>query len=111
MVVLVIFIFLMLLCSVVSIVLARYIASGGGDGLIAGYGVASNDDKEKYDVKRVRKVTAISLYFVAAMLPLFGITAFLPKDSAMIAILLLTVVTIAALVCGAICGDKWSRKK
>lgn len=111
MIVNVILVFFMLTFTAAFIALARYIDSGQGDGLIAGYGSASEDEKDEYDVKRVRRVVSMALYFVAAILPLFAAASFLPDDSAMLVILLLVLVMIVVLVCGVVCGDKWSRRK
>ena len=111
MVAIIIFILLMSICSVVCISLGRYIALGKGDNLIAGYNSTSEEEKDKYDVVRVRRVTAWSLYFVSIILPLFGIVAFLPENSAMLATFLLAGLSIAVLILGVVWGDRWSRRR
>ena len=45
---------LLLIISLIVLVLAVIILSGRGDNLIAGYNTSTEEDKEKYNIKRVR---------------------------------------------------------
>lgn len=90
----VIFVSVILACSVVCIVLGRHIAQGKGDSLIAGYNTMPREQQEQYDITRVRRLTAGIMYFEAVILALFCPVALLPEDCAMTTVILLTVIAI-----------------
>ena len=102
---------IILTCSVVCGVLGRFIARGEGDSLIAGYNTASKEEREQYDIVRLRRFTSAMLYAMALLMPLFSLTALLPERYAMVAILVLVVVMCVGVVVAVIWGNKWTRKK
>ena len=61
-------ILLFLPIALLMVALAIVILKGKGDGLIAGYNTASNEEQEKYNIKRLRIVVAAMLLFVPAMI-------------------------------------------
>ena len=61
--------------SILFIVLAIILLMGKGDKLIAGYNTASEEEREKVDIKRLRIVMAILMVITAAfcaVLPFMG---------------------------------------
>lgn len=61
--------------SILFIVLAIILLMGKGDMLIAGYNTASEEERNKVDIKRLRIVMAILMVITAvfcAILPLIG---------------------------------------
>ena len=81
--------------------LAFIILKGWGDGLIAGYNTASNEKRELYDIKRLRKVVAALLLFVTA-------AVWLPAwlDSSVFILIL-----IIGIVVGIIIANTWCKTK
>ena len=63
-----------IICFMVLMVgLGVLILSGKGDVLIAGYNTASKEDREKVNIKRVRLLVAVLLFFCGALMPLLAI--------------------------------------
>ena len=52
------------LISLWLVALALFILSGKGDGLIAGYNTASKEERQKYNIKRLRVVVAVMILFI-----------------------------------------------
>ena len=78
---------------------------GKCDGLIAGYNTASPEKQKRYDIKRLRLITACLHFTLAALLFLF-----LMKDSDLAAtIFLYCVVTIA--ITAVVLANTWAKKK
>ena len=98
-------------CSAMCVVLGRFIARGEGDSLIAGYNTASKEEREQYDIVRLRRIVSLALYGMAALLPLFGLTSLLPERCAMVATLALVVIMCVGVVVVVIGANKWTRKK
>ena len=107
----IIYVVLMSILSVVFISLGRYISQGKGDNLIAGFNSAMKNDPDKYDVNRLRRATSLVLYFVAVILLLFCVVAFLPDNFSMSLTILLTVIIIILPFLGVIFMDRWARRK
>lgn len=101
---------IILTISVVCIYLGRTIARGEGDSLIAGYGTAKKEERERYDIARLRRLTSTALYVMAALTPLFCVTPLLPEQYAMIAIPALVAIMCAGIAVYLIWGIKWTRK-
>ena len=60
-----------MICMMVLMVgLGCLILSGKGDNLIAGYNMASKEEREKVNVKRLRLLIAILLFLCGALMPL-----------------------------------------
>ena len=51
--------------SMVLVFIGVIILNGKGDGLISGYNTASPEQKAKYDIIKLRRVTAIAVFVVA----------------------------------------------
>ena len=95
---------------VVCIYLGRLIARGEGDSLIAGYNTAKKEEREHYNIGRLRRLSSMVMYGVAALLPLFGIAPTLPGQWAMIATPALAIILIVGVIVCITWGDKWTRK-
>ena len=92
--------------SILFIVLAIILLMGKGDMLIAGYNTASEEERNKVDIKRLRIVMAILMVITAvfcAILPLIGNN----KTSQLAAAGIFIAITIV----GVIVANTWARKK
>ena len=92
--------------SILFIVLAIILLMGKGDMLIAGYNTASEEERNKVDIKRLRIVMAILMVITAvfcAILPLIGNN----KTSQLAAAGLFIAITIV----GIIVANTWAKKK
>lgn len=92
--------------SILFIVLAIILLMGKGDKLIAGYNTASEEEREKVDIKRLRIVMAILMVITAvfcAILPLLGNN----KTSQLAAAGIFIAITIV----GIIVANTWAKKK
>ena len=92
--------------GVMFLVLAVVILMGKGDMLIAGYNTASEEEKNKVDIKRLRIVIAVLMVITAvfcAILPLI--------DNDKNSILAATGIFIAITVVGVIFANTWTKKK
>ena len=98
-------------CSIICIVLGRYVAKGKGDSLISGYSTMPKEKQAEYDIERLRRVVSLTTYAIAAILPLFCTSAFLPENVAIPIILLLTTLIIVIAIVSTTYGDKWAKKR
>ena len=92
--------------SILFIVLAIILLMGKGDKLIAGYNTASEEERKKVDIKRLRIVMAILMVITAvfcAILPLIGNN----KTSQLAA----TGIFITITIIGVIVANTWAKKK
>ena len=92
--------------SILFIVLAIILLMGKGDMLIAGYNTASEEERNKIDIKRLRIVMAILMVITAvfcAILPLIGNN----KTSQLAAAGIFIAITIV----GIIVANTWAKKK
>ena len=92
--------------STIFIVLAIILLMGKGDMLIAGYNTASEEERNKVDIKRLRIVMAILMVITAvfcAILPLIGNN----KNSQLTAAAIFIAITIV----GIIFANTWTKKK
>ena len=92
--------------SILFIVLAIILLMGKGDKLIAGYNTASEEEREKVDIKRLRIVMAILMVITAvfcAIMPLVGND----KSSQLAA----AGIFIAITIIGVIFANTWAKKK
>ena len=92
--------------SILFIVLAIILLMGKGDKLIAGYNTASEEDRKKVDIKRLRIVMAILMVITAvfcAILPLIGNN----KTSQLTAAGIFIAITLV----GVIVANTWAKKK
>ena len=99
----------MIVCIVFAImflVLAVIFLMGKGDMLIAGYNAASEEEKQKVDIKRLRIVMAILMVITAilcAIVPLIGDN----KNSLLAA----AGIFLAIIFVGIIIANTWTKKK
>ena len=92
--------------SILFIVLAIILLMGKGDMLIAGYNTASEEERNKVDIKRLRIVMAILMVITAvfcAILPLIGNN----KTSQLAAAGIFIAITIV----GIIVANTWAKRK
>lgn len=92
--------------SILFIVLAIILLMGKGDKLIAGYNTASEEEREKVDIKRLRIVMAILMVITAvfcAIMPHIGNN----KNSQLTAAAIFIAITIV----GVIFANIWTKKK
>ena len=91
---------------ILFIVLAIILLMGKGDKLIAGYNTASEEERKKVDIKRLRIVMAILMVITAvfcALMPLMG--------NNMTSQLTATGIFIAITIVGVIVANTWAKKK
>lgn len=97
----------MVICIAVAfllVTLGSVIGAGKGDWLIAGYNTASSEEKEKVNIKRLRRVVVAVLDIVAfAML----ILCVLPDE---IGVIVFPVVVIIVVTVGLIAANTWAKK-
>ena len=92
--------------SILFIVLAIILLMGKGDKLIAGYNTASEEERKKVDIKRLRIVMAVLMVITAifcAIMPLVGND----KSSQLAAAGIFIAITIV----GVIVANTWAKKK
>ncbi len=63
---------LLLIISLIVLVLAIIILSGKGDNLIAGYNTSTKEEKERYNIKRVRICIGGMLLILSPIMLLFA---------------------------------------
>ena len=91
--------------TLLMVVLAVVILSGHGDGLIAGYNTAKDEERKQFNMKRLRAVVAAMILFTTA----FIWFAVLIGDSAVISLAGLPVLLIGT-VAGIIIANTWCKK-
>ena len=94
------------LISLWLVALAIFILSGRGDGLIAGYNTASREERQKYNIKRLRAVVAVMILFVTAFV---WYMSWLDDTTAIL--LGALPVLLIGLVAGIIIANTWCKKK
>ena len=88
-----------------TIILGIVILLGKGDMLIAGYNTASKNEREKYDIKRLRLV-------VGLMLILIGLSSCVYLlDDTMSAVIAFSSLTFVIIIVGLILANTWAKKK
>ena len=98
--------------SVVLILLGVTILKGKGDMLISGYNTLPAEKKAQYDVKRLRRVTAVLLFVIAIMLSLYELCiSTLDESQLAVATIVLTVVIIATGIIGVILKNTYCKRK
>ena len=88
------------LCVCMAIV----VLLGKGDMLISGYNMASEEEKAKYNVERLRLVTGAVLLAIGPLMLIF-----LLKPGNAVSILL-SVLSVAICIAGAILMNTWAKK-
>lgn len=92
--------------TLLMVALALVILTGKGDGLIAGYNTASKEERQQYNLKRLRAVVAAMILFVTASL---WVAAWLDDTTAIL--LGYLPVLLMGLVAGIIIANTWCKKK
>ena len=88
------------------VALAFIILKGWGDGLIAGYNTAGKEEREQYNVKRLRAVVAAILLFVTASIWVIACI-----DNITVILLGALPVLLIGLIAGIIIANTWCKKK
>lgn len=87
------------ICFAVFAVFAIVLISGHGSGLIAGYNTASDEEKSKYDEKKLCRIIGICMAGIAALILVMGLLEdALPAEFAIAAVVIILAVCIAAIV-------------
>ena len=94
-----------IIIAVLLVVIAIVVLAGKGDWLIAGYNTASEEEKAKVNVKRLRIVIGTLLLAIAPLLFLLGDPS--DKVSALIVAGIIMVLTAVALII----ANTWAMKK
>lgn len=98
--------------SIVLVLLGVIVLIGKGDMLISGYNTLPSEKKAQYDVKRLRRVTAVLLFVIAIMLPLYELCiSTLDESQLAVAAIVLTVVIIATCIIGVILMNTYCKRK
>lgn len=98
--------------SIVLVLLGVIVLIGKGDMLISGYNTLPSEKKAQYDVKRLRRVTAMLLFVIAIMLPLYELyISTLDESQIAVATIVLTVVIIAISIIGVILMNTYCKRK
>lgn len=95
-----------LIIALIFILIGIVIALGKGDWLIAGYNTSSKEEKQKVNIKRLRLLTSISLFFTSAIVILLPYVA---QEKPLLYLL------VAGLCCSSIVylilANTWCKKK
>lgn len=98
--------------SAILVTLAVTIYHGKGDTLIAGYNTASAEEKAQYDIKRLRRATALTLLTIAATLSVYAVyLSIADEQNSALAAILLTVTIVAISIIGVIVLNTYCKKK
>lgn len=98
--------------SAILVTLAVTIYRGKGDTLIAGYNTASAEEKAQYDIKRLRRATALTLLTIATTLSVYGVyLSIADEQNSALAAILLTATIVAISVIGVIVLNTYCKKK
>ncbi|MBO4803764.1 MAG: DUF3784 domain-containing protein [Muribaculaceae bacterium] len=86
--------------------LAFVILKGWGDGLIAGYNTASKEERQQFNLKRLRTVVAVMILFTTAFV---WCAAWI--DDIVVVLLGALPVLLIGLVAGIVIANTWCKKK
>ena len=83
------------------LIMSLVLISGHGAGLIAGYNTASKAEQDKYDTKKLCRITGIGMMIIAVLIGVMGLLeAVLPASFAYVALVIIIVVCVAIIVLG-----------
>lgn len=99
-------IFILSAISLIMIILAIVILTGKGDGLIAGYNTAREEERNRFNTKRLRAVTAAMILFTLAFVWLVALI-----DSPVVIFLVCLPVLFGFYIVCIVITDKWCKKK
>jgi hypothetical protein len=97
--------------SVIMLVLALIIWKGKGDKLIAGYNTASEQERAKYDVKRLRQVIAACLFAITILLWIPVICRALTGKAKAIVYIIWSLLILVVVIATLILANTWAKKK
>ncbi len=85
-------------------ILGIVILSGKGDMLIAGYNTASKEEREKYDIRRLRLVLGILMILIALASLLF-------LEESLTAVLAFGMLVIVLIILALMLANTWAKKR
>ena len=94
------------LLSILFVSLALIILFGKGDKLIAGYNSANEEERRKYDMRRLRLVTGVALILVAAEIWIMSVIG---DDVGGIVITIIAILFVA--IVAVILANTWCKRK
>ena len=97
-------IIIIMVAAVVAVV-GIVILTGKGDGLIAGYNTASPEEREKYDIGRLRLLLGGAMMAIAPLCLLMEVFSFSEYS-----ILAITAAIVALTILAVILSNTWARK-
>lgn len=97
--------------TVILLLLALVIRVGKGDKLIAGYNTASEQERAKYDVIRLRRVISWCLCIIAVLMWIPTIAEALTGKVKSAVYLIWTVLILIVIVTTLIMANTWAKKK
>ena len=95
----------LIVIAVIMVIMGILILIGKGDNLIAGYNTASKEEREQYDIKRVRGLIG---GFMIVLAPMLFMLAGEPALDSMFAFAALTIILCAIVLALA---NTWAKKK
>lgn len=95
---------IVIMVAAVGAVVGIVILAGKGDGLIAGYNTASPEEREKYDIRRLRLLMGGVLVAIAPLCLLLN------GDADESSVLVFTAAVVALAVVSVILANTWARK-
>ena len=94
-----------IIIAVLLVVMGIVVLSGKGDMLIAGYNIASEQERAEYDVRRLRLLIGITMFVVAGLLFLIG------GEPSLSSVLAFSAVTVVLAVIVVALANTWAKKK
>jgi drug/metabolite transporter (DMT)-like permease len=85
----------------IILIMSLVLISGHGAGLIAGYNTASKAEQDKYDAKKLSRVTGIGMAVIAVLIGVMGLLEdVLPASFAYVALVIIVMVCVAIIILG-----------
>ncbi len=97
--------------TAIILLFALLIRVGKGDKLIAGYNTASEQERAKYDVTRLRRVISWCLIIVAALLWFPNLVRALAGHAGTYIYLIWSILILVVVVVTLILANTWAKKK
>ena len=97
--------------TVVLLLVALLIRVGKGDKLIAGYNTASEKERAKYDVTRLRRVISWCLILIAALMWLPNLIRALTDHVKPVVYFIWSILILVVVVVTLILANTWAKKK
>ncbi len=97
-------IIVLIIVATIMVIMGIVILVGKGDNLIAGYNTASKDEREEYNIKRLRGL-------VGGMLIVLGPMTLVLLEETMTATMSFVILTIVLCIVVVILANTWAKKK